>query len=354
MVSVLYGLQYSAHYSLHIYEETFARFLHLGIWKALWISGFASLPIGMLILDRLMAKNSRLFSSGFLKRIFQAQFPLFKLVLVFALLQITVVYLFWPKAAFTNPGFVLFIYVWPVIPAILMLPGSSARQFPAPLLALCLWLNILSLFHLVVRRELLYQYFYARYQFSDFMPFALILGVFCAARCAAHSKRLSSMLSLFLVLGFCYWGFFSSRQIGRKEANGSYQALEEIKAVVPDGALLLILKDGLKLDQEIKMGLSVYQKINIFDIAQDGDIPRLIPMLRRKYAQLYLLSPKPVIGEYTLAQKQLTYRQETYGYWRIVGTQSYRTKFIPARTSLITEDLFLYRLQTNISERAGD
>ncbi|HQH26519.1 MAG TPA: hypothetical protein PLP17_03910, partial [Oligoflexia bacterium] len=77
-------------------------------------------------------------------------------------------------------------------------------------------------------------------------------------------------------------------------------------------------------------------------------------MLRRKYAQLYLLSPKPVIGEYTLAQKQLTYRQETYGYWRIVGTQSYRTKFIPARTSLITEDLFLYRLQTNISERAGD
>jgi hypothetical protein len=300
------------------------------------------LSLAVLLVCRILINREALSALG--KRFLSLQPLAFKGMFFVALGQIAYALYLQPLDVFQNSSFVYLSYVFPLLLPVLAVYMDREEFQGRAIQVLCFILNVLACSHLLLNRNVAYQYYCSRYLLGDFVPLSLVLGVYCLDREIQLKAFVRWLSPLVVVLTVACWVYYSGHQFKGREAWGSYQALDQVEQAVPDGAVVLLVKDGLVPDQEIGLGLSVYRGMNVVVVNSLEDVPWLAKRLRGFYKELFLLSPVDTDLSGSMFVKRIDYRQGTFGYWRNTRQFDYRSRFIPTEFYFLNQDLFLYEL----------
>jgi hypothetical protein len=327
-LSVTYGMNYSYPYSHDIYNEAFAK-IFSNSWQTklgfVVIAAIITLPALWFVKER-AANLFSLLKINYNALICGVLFVIVALALYKAcLLGYTEKYTGdialgqrWDMAGhgwksfrranvyvamlYLSPfGFLLFLYHYVC---------SMRKHTNVIWISLTFFLVMFWYIFAVVKFVTPYHYYYSRYLLSEVVPYSL-LGVAILLGSLITAGKRSKLISLVLcAIISIYFGYYTSYQFAGKSAEGSYDALKDIKAHVDETDLLLIYKEDFEYFYIFNIPLSLYFDLNVCRFEKISDLTGILKKnFLSKYDDIFILSNKSLDFPFLHPLREIQYKE---------------------------------------------
>jgi hypothetical protein len=171
------------------------------------------------------------------------------------------------------------------------------------------FVSLFMIYFLFLEPHIWYQYYYARYLFSEIVPYGLVIvGVVLASLITQKRTLIRWAGNVLLILVLAWSTLFITVQLIGKEQNNPEFVTSVLDYVGPND-LLLINTDQLERDEEIKPALSLFGNRNVWDVHHETAVAEKELVKRYDtYDNIYILTRKD------LADKSLFTYEETVPY----------------------------------------
>ncbi|KKP66011.1 MAG: Sulfatase [Candidatus Moranbacteria bacterium GW2011_GWD2_37_9] len=145
-----------------------------------------------------------------------------------------------------------------------------------------------------------YHYYFARYQLSELIPLGIIL-ISISLIHISESKRGKLLVGILVSIMTVYFGYFSFLQLQNYEG-ANKETFEEVKDIIGDKDLLLVVKKDFGSFNQITVPLKYYYNIKTLPLSSLKDIDlEIVNDETQKYENVYLLA-----AESSLSREDVT------------------------------------------------
>jgi hypothetical protein len=198
-------------------------------------------------------------------------------------------------------GFFLFLYQY---------VRSINKHMNVIWISLTIFIVLFWYIFTVVRFATPYHYYYSRYLLSEVVPYSLLGVAILLGRLISAGKRSKLISLVFCVMISIYFGYYTTYQFAGKSAEGSYDALKDIKAHVGETDLLLIYKEDFEYFYIFNIPLSLYFDLNVCRFEKISDLTGILEKdFLSKYNDIFILSNKTLNFPFLLPLRKIQYKE---------------------------------------------